>query len=258
MTDADDRLERIENRLEMLLERQRLSRFDNLMFLVYPMILLGITLSLSASTQYEAIRTIMIWGTPLTLILDILRYGFSVGFGLTFVIFCIGYSTDSLNLRLFSIEALFTLLLSMTFVFLTLGMWQTLGGLFATFHGIFPSVAVRLLIVSPFLFALYGFVVGGVRRFVDRTASWFERSMPITFKQARISLKLYRTSKLPWPITRLISKVSWSVGVITYFIILAIAAWRGQLNGKVVYDAIYVAAFLITTEAIMLWRLWVQ
>jgi len=79
--------------------------------------------------------------------------------------------------------------------------------------------------------------------------------MPITFKQARVSLDLYRTSKLPWPITRLISKASWSVGVIMYFIILAIAAWRGQLSGKVVYDALYVAAFLIMTEAIILWRL---
>jgi hypothetical protein len=254
MSTVNEQLAEIENRVELLLERQRLSRFDNLMFLVYPMVLFGITLSLTASIQYEAIKTIMIWGMPLTLILDIFRYAFSAGFGLTFVIFCIGYGADSLNLRLFSLEALVTLLSLLTLFLLMLRMWQTLGGMFATFYGMFTSDAVQLLIVSPFLFALIGFVVGGGRRFVDWTASWFERSMPITFKQARVSLDLYRTSKLPWPITRLISKASWSVGVIMYFIILAIAAWRGQLSGKVVYDALYVAAFLIITEAVILWR----
>jgi hypothetical protein len=55
MNDVDERLIRIENHVELLLERQRLSVFDSLIPFAYPMIVLGITLSLTPSVRYEVI-----------------------------------------------------------------------------------------------------------------------------------------------------------------------------------------------------------
>lgn len=62
MNNADERLEEIKNGVKILLERQRLSRFDNLMLLPYPLIILSITLSLYMSVQYEALRSFVVSG----------------------------------------------------------------------------------------------------------------------------------------------------------------------------------------------------
>lgn len=106
MSNPDERLERIENQVKVHLERQRLSRFDNLMFLVYPLVIFGITLSFTMSLQYGVIKNTLIWGAPLLPVLEQLRLVFVVFLGLTFLLFCLAYAKDNVGLRISSLNSL--------------------------------------------------------------------------------------------------------------------------------------------------------
>jgi len=244
MSNLDKRLERIENRVEILLERQRLSRFDNLMFLTYPVVIFGITLSLTLSIQYDVIRNILLWGNPMVLFLEVFRALILVGLGGAFLFFCLAYATDRLELRLASLRIL---------VVFTLGI---VGWIFLTLLGLgvlalFGTFAAELIFLAPLILAFAILGAEALGRLVDWVASWFEKRMPITVKAARASLgTFHRFAK-----HRLVLKASWSASSLMYFVILVIAALRGQLMGGTGYDAFYVAAFLTATEAIILWRL---
>jgi hypothetical protein len=245
MNNVDERLERIENRIEMLLERQRLSRFDNLMFLIYPLVILGITLSLSLSLQYETVKSIQVSGVPLVQLFDVFRILFPLGLGLTFLTFCLAYAMDKPGTRLVSLEGLIVILfaLAVCVLGLLLTSWQILPGIF--------TVPAALLDMLLFGVALYSLFLEARGRFIGWVASWLEKSMPTTLKAAQVSLDTWHKP----PRHRLVIKASWSMGLLVYFMILLSAAWRGQLFGRIVYDALYVSAFLLMTEAIVLWRL---
>jgi len=245
MNDVDETLKGIENRVEMLLERQRLSRFDNLMFLMYPLVILGITLSLSLSLQHEVIRSVQVWGVPLVQLFEVFRILVPLGLGLTFLYFCLAYAMDRLGMRLVSLESLILILFALVVCVLGLlfGSWQILLGIF--------TVPTALLDMLLFGIALYLLFLEARGRFIGWVASWLGKSMPTTLKAAQVSLDTWH--KLPR--YRLVIKVSWSVGLLVYFVVLLSAAWRGQLSGRVIYDAICVTALLVGTEAIILWRL---
>lgn len=167
------------------------------------------------------------------------------------MMFGIGYAKDSLDLRLIGLRYLLGGLVSLANVIVFIILGQTLSDILAGLQAIFPTIAGGLVVLVPLFFAWIGIVVLGTERFVRWVASWLEKSIPEILKEARVSLDTWH--KLP--IHRLTIKPSWSVGVVMYLMILIIAAWRGQLDGRAFYDALYVAAFLIVTEAIMLWRL---
>jgi hypothetical protein len=185
MSDLDERLERIENRVEMLLERQRLSHFDNLMFLAYPIVILGITLSLTLSIQYEAMKSVLVFGVPLNEVVFGICYVFLSGFGVAFLIFGIGYAKDSLHLRLTSLRFLLGGLASLANAIALIISWRTLSDILSGLQAIFPTNTVRLVILTPFLVAWLGIVALGTERFVRRVASWLEKSIPEILKEAR-------------------------------------------------------------------------
>jgi hypothetical protein len=245
MSNLDERLERIENRVEMLLERQRLSRFDNLMFLIYPLVIFGTTLSLTLSLQYESIKVMLVWGIPMVQFLDTIRFLLLFGLGLVFLFFCVGYAKDSLGIRIDTLGNLFStlVLLGAGVPSLFLSSWQALPSTF-------PAL-LRFPVTLPFFVAFLLLLEEARSRFVGWVASWFERSMPVTLRKSQFSLS-------KWHVVvkhRLMVKVSWSVGVVMYVMILMISGWRGQLSGRTVYDSFCTAALVVVTEAIMLWRL---
>ena len=250
MGDADKRLERIENRVEVLLERQRLSRFDNLMFLAYPLMIFSITLSMYMSVQYEALGTPKVWSLPLVELLEVLRVLLGLGLGLPFVVFLFAYGVDSLDLRLVSV-ALLALVILIPFgsSFAMVALFSILG----TVIDVATISVTSVIVLVPFLFSAMFLLLEAAFRIVDRVGSWFKRTMQISLKEGVVSMHLHLPPKVP--VARLGVKASWSAGLLAFITVLVIATCRGQVSGRTVYDALYVTAFLIVTEAIMLWRL---
>jgi hypothetical protein len=62
-------LERLVNLVDEMNERQRLTRLDTVMFLVYPMIILGITLLANGFAQYETLGEVEVRGLPFSFVL---------------------------------------------------------------------------------------------------------------------------------------------------------------------------------------------
>jgi hypothetical protein len=247
MSNLDERLERIEKQVMILLERQRLSRFDNIMFLIYPLVIFGTTLSFTISLQYDVIRNIQMWGVPLLPILETLRLIFVGVFGVAFSIFVIGYARDSMKGRLMSLYMLGVV----GFLWTLPVLLPLLSLLRIVLPDIFTSWEVQFLLWMSCGGAIFYLVSEELDRLLGRLAKWFQDSVPITLKESRAYLDSWRTPDKH----RLWIKVLWSTGLVVYFAALGIAAWEGQLSGRSVYDSLYIAAFLIATEAIMIWRL---
>ena len=246
MSNPDERLERIENQVKILLERHRLSRFDNLMFLVYPLVILGTTLSFTISLQYDVIRSTQAWGVPLLPILEMLRLIFVGVFGVAFSIFVLAYAKDSMKGRLMSLY-----MLGIVFFAWTASVSSSLlSSMQIALPDTFTYWVQSLLWLSCGVAILY-LAVEGLDRLLGHLAEWFEDSIPITRKEGKTNLGSWRKPDRH----HLTIKVYWSIGLVIYFVALGIAAWRGQLSGRVVLDSFYIAAFLIATEAIMIWRL---
>jgi hypothetical protein len=96
----EERLARLENRLEEFLERQRLSKFDTLVFLAYPVVLGGITALASALWQYQTLSAVMIGRLPLTPIIGLLGLAFSFWIIGGFLMFLRAYPTDDVSKRI--------------------------------------------------------------------------------------------------------------------------------------------------------------
>jgi hypothetical protein len=252
MSNVDERLEGIEDRVEILLERQRLSRFDNLMFLAYPLVILSITLSLTISFQYEALRSLQVWGVSLVGLLEILRALLGLCLGAAFVVFLLAYAVDSLDLRLVSVLVLASsVLLSFGSSFVLVALLSILGSVIDV-----TTTSVRsVIVIFPFVFSALLLLVEGVFRTVDWVCSWFKGIMRISLRERVVTLSSRPTTPPRFP---LMAKASWSVGSLVCFLILAIAGLRGQLGGKSVHDVLYASAFLIATEAIMLYSSYIS
>ena len=247
MSNVDERLERIENRIKILLERQSLSRFDNLMFLAYPLVILSITLSLMISFQYEALRGLQVWGISLIELLEILRVLLGLCLGASFVVFLLAYAVDSLDLRLLSVSVL---ALSVLFPF---GSSFALVALFLILGiGIdFTTTSVTsFVVVIPFLFSALLSIIEAVILLLNRVGSWFENSMRTSLRERMVTLSWRPTAPTRFP---LMARALWSVGCLIWLVVLVIEAWRGQLGGKSVHDLLYASAFIIAIEAIMLY-----
>lgn len=245
VSNPDEQLKRIENQVKILLERQRLSRFDNLMFLFYPLVIFGIGLSLTLSLQYEMMKSIMIWGVSMAQILDTFRLVYVLGPALIFAWFCWGYAADDLVIRLESLELLGLMLLVLPFSIISLFLTHHFV-LPASFTTIFP---ILLLSIPPYFVLMYLAGEAG-QRLAGWVASWFERNIPITVEASHGRLRKFHARSRHLPV-----KVVWSASSLMYFMILAIAAWRGELIGETGHNALYLAAFFAVTETVMLWRL---
>jgi hypothetical protein len=90
---------KIDNMLEELLERQRLSRFDNVMLLMYPTIISGSAILAYGLLNISALRDIMILYVPLSYILFDFAIFYLLGLCGTFVIFIWAYIQDKIKLR---------------------------------------------------------------------------------------------------------------------------------------------------------------
>jgi hypothetical protein len=247
MNNVDERLKGIENRVEMLLECQCLSRFDNLMFLMYPLLILATTVSLTIAVQYGAMQKVFLWYVRLTDILDIFRILLFIGLGAAFVRFCHAYAKDSIRGRMTSVRILLWVLPWIAF---------GVGGLF-----LYPKNPTSLFPTPTSVLPLLLTVSIAVRFSADvtrdrgssRIVSWFESAIPLTLKAAQVSL-VFETSSTKLAASHGV-KFFWSVSFVMYLMILTIATCRGQLGGETVSEALCGAGLFTAIEVLILRRL---
>jgi hypothetical protein len=210
MGDVDGQLRRIETQVKILLERQRLSRFDSLMFLAYPLVILGITVSLTIYSQQEALKSIQLMGLPLLDLLAILRDVLLLCLGATFVIFIIAYAFDDLFLRVVSVFVMSSVTL------IPFGMLFVLIALFKIFGSVIDlSANSSIITISLFLFSATALFAEGIARITRSLNSWFNEIMQTSLKEHVVTLGPtfhVRTFTL-------LIEGSWSVGFLMCFTI---------------------------------------
>ena len=98
MSQLEDRLAGFGNQLQELLERQRLSRFDTLMFLVYPVVITASTWLLNALWQINTLLETQVLFVSVTDLLPV-GVGFDVFLVAGFLLFAYSYGTDNMKER---------------------------------------------------------------------------------------------------------------------------------------------------------------
>lgn len=81
-------------------ERQRLTRLDTVLFLVYPIVILGITLLANGFVQYQTLGNVKILGLPFNLLLFEGSFLFALGILYGFLYFIRAYLEDDLRRRI--------------------------------------------------------------------------------------------------------------------------------------------------------------
>jgi len=250
MSTNDERLSQIENKVEQLLQRQRLSRFDSLMFLAYPLVILGITVFANAFLRYGTMQGATIMGVSLSDVLLWSASSFAYGFVAGFLIFLYGYATDSCRLRIKGAQVFWAGLQLMVFtlVVLFVSPWISELGRSVT------CASVR------WLSNLLMFTGGGAgffwfflpfHRFTRHIVAWFSSNAPFDPKVQHESKLILEVSRPE--LALLISKALWSLSFVIYSIIVVLA-W-GNLSANTISIALFGLAFFIATECILLWRL---
>jgi hypothetical protein len=92
----DERLIVLRNMIEDLIERQRISRFDTILFLIYPVLLAGMTGLTNAILQYRALQSISILGIDFMAILALGSLFILGVLGVGFFSFILAYLHDDL------------------------------------------------------------------------------------------------------------------------------------------------------------------
>ena len=230
---SDEHVKRMEKMLEDIMERQRLSRFDTLMFLAYPSIIAGTTALAASWSQYEAIRDISILGTHLGYILVHVSVFFVFGVAWSFARFLLAYFTDDLRGRTFALRRF----VEMTCFFLTgliILFWLPLvTGLLGQD---LPSISRDTLsFISTLLMGLAGTSLsnGAGSWCMNKAASWFKRSVSTMALAAGIVVLVpYAEEEAGFWFRR--GKFVWCVFLLTYGVMNALRVCVYGLDRTVV------------------------
>jgi hypothetical protein len=195
MSHAEDRLAEIESLLQELLQRQRLSRFDTLMFLLYPVVIAGSTWILSVFWQMPILQDARVVGVPFT---EILRIASVVIFFLIlgFLVFAYAYASDNIGLRafasgIFGFSACFSATaFSLLFVVGTLYGPVTTSEMpqilrpYAAWLGL-PAVVAAL----GWTYVVWVAAVTARSYVQNRVTAWFTRSLPLMLAGKVITMR---------------------------------------------------------------------
>lgn len=257
--DEDRRLER---RLRELLERQQLSRFDTLMFLLYPAAIAGLSALTNASWQIHALSEfeffpgltaadIVVW---LTLFVVFLILGF--------ILFVWAYASDSIRRRIEAAGLLgFLSFLTAEFVLLVIGiatlvgpvrerLWvgvpQPLRG-FETWLGGATFVTIMAWMLAMVVAALE--VLLHIQRLI---AVWFMRHLQLLRGKDTESLALGPLPRRPFTVLT----VLWlAICLPSYAFGIAYVFWlQGSLSGLLAYHYWVFVVLVVTSVFLMIRR----
>ncbi len=236
--DESERLTRIEGLLEDLMERQRISRLDTVMFLAYPVIISGTILLVNATSQWETLGRIKILTVSFQSLFLFLGLFFGFGLVLTFVAFIRAYVADDLRGRYRSCRWFF----GQTFTAVLLVLLLPMGSVteLAERYSSLPSLGNIIPLV--FMFAtiqLWDNIA--VPRMRKSTSMWFVSNLPRRSEAENVTVEF--SSRGDEFGTRL-GKIIWFIGYLGYGLIVIDSIFRHGLVGSIGYHAIAGAVLL--------------
>jgi hypothetical protein len=232
----DDRLTRLEKLLEELIERQRLSRFDTVAFLSYPVVLVGMTYLMNALLQYLTMGDVLVLGLSYKNVLPIVGVVLGVWVVAAFLGYTRAYLTDDLVARIVQSRNLVYLGGVMVLMFLSPFLSPAISELTEKAPSPVLSRALSVALALAGLTTVVSFWDEVTIRTMRRAALWFERNLPHILRTAEVSFAdLPRTRRVR----------VWRIGLvatsITYDIALILAV-QGSGSGAI---SVYHVGFLI-------------
>jgi hypothetical protein len=190
----EKRLRRLENLAEDIVERQKLSRLDAVIFLLYPVLLLIITRLSEVIMNYQSLTKIPTIGPLIATILPYLLVFMVGGLLFTFLLFLRAYIGDNLKGRISACSLSY----AYTVIFLIYSIATQIPGLSfgltedgqEWFVPYLPSLFSMTLTLAAidFVYAFQAVLSG-------RIAMWLKKNVPRKWKAARLSTQPVSTYK---------------------------------------------------------------
>jgi hypothetical protein len=248
---VEERLMRLENLIGEMNERQRLTRLDTVLFLVYPVVILGFTLLANGFVQYPNLSNVKILGWPFSWLLFGSSILFAVGIFWCFLEFLRAYLADDLKWRI---------LVTGWVAYGAIG----LGGLFfmqllaMPFSSLIEltaqeSTAMALLILAfalgiCALLCFSSFAEGMREWFREMTASWCRKNVPMRFRFLTSLDDFSKSKRLEFRL----SKIAWVATCLIYAVIVTLALIAKGLEVIVLYHLGAVILLFSFTSGIIL------
>jgi hypothetical protein len=230
-----ERLASLQNRVEDLLERQRLSRFDTLMFLAYPVVIAGITTFASVLWQYKTLSAVMIGRLTLTYVIALIGLAFFLWVVWGFIRFVRAYPTDSLTNRI----RVFSHFVSSSYSAITVIFIVFADGLVADLIGKESSMLTEIFLLTfsistlTFLSLSHEQLSSGA---TYKVALWFRKNMPRLYEESGPSLDNLENWVQSAKRRGRFAEVIWFVlSLPSYAIMIALAVRAGGLQGTTAF-----------------------
>lgn len=248
---AQEQLSRIECTLEDLLERQRISRIDTIVFLLYPAVFFTVPLLANWYMQWEILTRISFGPITATGLILFLTIFFVTGIVVTFVRFILAYARDDLKRR-FTTCQYFLRLVVLLFggVFMNVLPSRILYDLVpnATAFG-WWGLAVRELLDTVKTAAITFFFLGLGNRFAASVVSWIQHIAPRRIEAEHIIFPDFSERMSYW---FSMSKIALCVSCILYgIIVIYMALTTGPLGTAFYHMAALVILVLLTFIAVL-------
>ena len=240
--DSLEKLDKIESMLEDVVERQKISRFDTLMFLMYPAVFFCLAILINAYSSWKLLKDLYLLGWPLGFVLFGMSYVFGTVLILPLVIFIRAYVTDSLRLR---IGACFiSLVMTICYVFLALAI--ILPSPISDLARRYGDIA-RLVVTNALGMLIVSFIAEPIVYVEDKITLWFFENLPQRIRREGFKLKRPRIAKRVFVARKLV----WLTFSLSYGTIVILAIRLEGLHGTILYHAIVLVVFLLTSTLIM-------
>ena len=249
----EERLTKLENLLDDMNERQRLTRFDTVMFLVYPVVIAATTLLASGFVQYETLGNVKVLGVALSSLLLYGSLGIACGILYAFLMFVLAYLADDLRRRILSARwvawgATF-LGAQLLLVFSVAPITSSLEAITQGSNSSVPTILAFIFVMS-LTFLVISLADGMQELFAGLAVSWSRNNIPVRFSKM-VPLKDFSKSL---HFSFLIGKIAWAAMCIDYAVMVALALLTKGLQQNIKYHSV-TAFFLLSLTAVVFLRL---
>ena len=254
----EEKLTRLEEQLKEVIERQRLSRFDTVLLMAYPIVILGISALSYAIVQLKNFSEVTIGAVPASVLVGYVVFGFGAWGIIGFGTYLRAYLGDNIETRMSaSALFLFTSIAVVELIALVTG---------ATFIGAFtweyaPTLGAGLFVA----FAVGGFVAAvGLAISLGfstlfRVERWFTTNLPNTVRKSTIAFPIspgaHRLADHYMKRYSRIGKAAWfGVSLPSYLVIVVLAISSKGMTESTTYHYWSLIGLVIVSIVLAFWR----
>jgi hypothetical protein len=251
---SEEQLRRIENELEDLSERQRISRFDTLMFLMYPLTLFIMSLLVNVLLQWKSLSQGGILGVMYSDILLVFFVFMGMGMVYTLLRFIRAYTRDNLEERFvafrsfmsYGVSGFSSAIIYLFWLSTTLDLVQ-----------IYPSldlagVTIRLGFVFGSMVAILFLIGAIILKYVARVLPWLKAIAPRKAAAEKIdSIDLLKETN---SLLRL-GTIAWIITCVSYGLVVVNAVHVAGVKGTVLYHILLLSALVVMTLTLVAKRI---